>query len=55
MVQQSNGIALTKKIAYQDFRNIDLFGRKSGESVKVKIQKIELLDTVGDKSRRLIS
>jgi len=29
--------SLTKKIAYQDFRNIDFFGRKSGESVKVKI------------------
>jgi len=29
--------ALTKKIAYQDFRNIDLFGKKSGESVKVNI------------------
>jgi len=55
MVQQSNGIALTKKIAYQDFRNIDLFGRKSGESVKVKIQKIGAAGYGGDKSRRLIS
>jgi len=30
-------IALTKKIAYKDFRNTDLFGRKSGDSVKEKI------------------
>jgi len=37
VIHQSKGIALTKKIVYQDFRNIDLFGRKSGESVKVKI------------------
>jgi len=37
VIQQSKGIALTKKIAYQDFRNIDFFGRKRGESVKVKI------------------
>jgi len=34
---QSKGIALTKKIVYQDFRNIDLFGRKGGENVEVKI------------------
>jgi len=37
VIQQYKGIAKTKKIAYQDFRNIDLFQRKSGESVRVKI------------------
>jgi len=36
----TEGIAKTKKIAYQDFRNIDLLRRKDGESVKVKISKI---------------
>jgi len=44
------GIALTKKTVYQDFRNIDLFGRKSGESVKEKFRKLELLDAMGIKS-----
>jgi len=54
-VIQSKGIALTKKIAYQDFRKIDLFGRKSGESVKVKILKIGAAGYGGDKSPWLFS
>jgi len=53
--QQAKGIALTKQIAYQDFRNIDLFGRKSGESVTVKISKVEAAGYGGDKSPRLFS
>jgi len=48
-------IAKTKKIAYQDFRKIDLRGRKSGESVKVKIYKIGAARHGGDKSPRLFS
>jgi len=55
VIHQSQGIAKTKKIAYQDFRNIDLFGRKSGESVKVKIWNIGSAGYGGDKSPRLFS
>jgi len=33
-VFQSKGIAKTKRIAYQDFKKINWFGRKSGESKK---------------------
>jgi len=52
MVHQSKGIAKTKKTAYQDYRNLNLFERKSGESVKVKVlerkfRKLELLGPVG--------
>jgi len=45
-MHQSKGIAKTKKMVYQDLRNLNWFGRKSDESVKVNILKIE---AVGDK------
>jgi len=41
--------------AYQDFRNIDWFGRKDGESVIVKTEKIGAAGYGGDKSPRLFS
>jgi len=31
------GVAKTKRIAYQDYKNYNCLGKKSGESVKVKI------------------
>jgi len=55
VIHQSKGIALTKKDAYQDFQNKDLFGRKSGESVKEKICKIGAAGYGGDKSPKLFS
>jgi len=36
MIDQSKGIATTKRIAYQDIKKINSFGRKR----KVKIRKI---------------
>jgi len=55
VIHQSKGIAKTKKIVYQDFRNIDLFKRKNGESEKLKILKIGAAGHGGDKSPRLFS
>jgi len=37
VIHQSKGIGKTKRIAYQDFKKISWFGRKSGESVNVEI------------------
>jgi len=40
VIHQSKGIAKTKRIAYQDLKKINWFGRKSSKSVNVKILKI---------------